>query len=315
MSNIPFIPQRWIALAVFGAILVALPFVFSNKFQLSILILVGLNAMLCLGLNLLVGTAGQISLGHAAFYGIGAYASAILTGDYGWNAFAAIAAGIAASGAIAAVVGRPIFRLQGHYLAMATLGVGLVIYLVLVHENGLTGGPDGRAVKPLTVFGEPVRGELSWYWIIAAVLFFAVWAAENLTHSPWGRSLRAIHASEPAAAAVGIDVRSVKVVLFVASAALASLAGSLFAHAYGFITPDRAGFLHSVELVVMIVLGGLGSIYGGIAGAAIIGVLPHVLTAFKDYENLAYGLLLILVPYFFREGLIPMLAGLARLRR
>jgi branched-chain amino acid transport system permease protein len=311
----PFIPMRWLPLVALAVILVAMPFAFPGKYALSILILIGLNAMVCVGLNLLVGTAGQISLGHAAFFGIGAYASAILTGDHGWTTVPALLAGLLVSCALAALIGRTILRLKGHYLAMATLGVGLVVYLVLVREAGLTGGPDGRPVPPLSLFGTAYRGELLWYAIVAAALFAAIWAAENLSCSPWGRALRAIHASENAAATVGIHVHSLKVTVFVASAGLASVAGSLYAHAYAFVTPDQAGFMHSVQYVVMIVVGGLGSVYGGALGAALLVALPHLLVSFKDYENLVFGLLLMAVPFVLRQGVLPSLAILLRRRR
>jgi branched-chain amino acid transport system permease protein len=311
----PFLPLRKLPLLALAIILIALPIIFGNKFQLSILILVGINAIICIGLNLLVGNTGQISLGHAAFFGIGAYASAILTGDYGWSVFAALAAGLIVSCGTAALVGWPILRLKDNYLAMATLGVGLVIYLVLVHEIGLTGGPDGRAVKSVVLWGTRIHSEAAWYWIIAGVLFLSVWGAENLASSPWGRALRAIHASEHASAVVGIDVHQLKVTVFVVSAGLASLAGSLYAHAYAFVTPDQAGFMHSVELIVMIVIGGLGSVYGGIAGAAIVVILPQLLTVVQDYEQLLFGLLLMSVAFFMRKGIVPTLAGVIGGRR
>ena len=311
---VPFVPARWLAVVAFGLVLIALPMVFANKFQLSVLILVGLSAIVCVGLNLLVGTAGQISLGHAGFFGIGAYASAVLTGDFGWSGVAAIAAGMAASVVLGVGVGWPILRLRGHYLAMATLGVGVIVYLTLVREIGLTGGPDGRPVAALTLFGRRMQGEFAWYCIVAAVLWVCVWAAENLSSSPWGRSLRAIHGSEHAAAALGIDVHRLKVAVFAASAALASLAGSLYAHAFAFVTPDQAGFLHSVEFVVMIVVGGLGSVFGGVVGAAVIVVLPQVLTALKDYEHLVFGALLIAVVFVMHRGLAPTAVNLWRSR-
>lgn len=305
----PFLPNNKLPLVALGLALVVLPYVFPNKFQLSILILIGLNAIACVGLNLLVGSAGQISLGHAAFFGIGSYASAVLTGDHGWNGFAALGAGLVLSCMLAGLVGWPILRLKGHYLAMATLGIGLVIHLLLVHEAWLTGGPDGRPVKALVVLGERIRGEATWYWIVAGALFLSVWAAQNLLGSPWGRSLRAIQGSEPAASAVGINVHKLKVAVFVISAGLASLAGSLYAHAFAFVTPDQAGFLHSVEFVVMIVVGGLGSVYGSVVGAAIIVTLPQVLTVMKDYEHLVFGLMLMAVAYLLRRGIVPTLAS------
>lgn len=308
----PFIPLKWRSLVVFALVLTVLPVILSTKFQLSLLTLVGLNAMVCVGLNLLLGTAGQVSLGHAAFFGIGAYASAVLTGDYGWSGVLAMLAGVVASCFIATAVGWPILRLRGHYLAMATLGVGIVIYLLLVHQAGLTGGPDGRAVPAFSLLGHVVRGELQWYGLTAFLLFVVVWAAQNLTCSPWGRALQALHGSENAAAVVGINVHRLKVAVFVASAGLASAAGSLYAHAYAFVTPDQAGFMHSVQLVVMIVVGGLGSVFGGVLGAAILVTLPQLLVSFKDYENLVLGLILIAIPFGLRQGVIPALVALMR---
>lgn len=310
-----FLPKQPARLLLFAAIIVILPFIFTSKFQLSILLLVGINAIVCVGLNLLVGNTGQISLGHAAFFGIGAYANAILTGDHGWNALAAASVGLILSCTIAVAVGWPILRLKDNYLAMATLGVGLVIYLVLKHELAITGGPDGRAVKSVVVAGTRLRGEATWYWIIAGALVLSVWMAENLSASPWGLALRAIHASEPASAAVGINVHALKVAVFVFSAGLASAAGSLYAHAYAFVTPELSGFLHSVELVVMIVIGGLGSVYGGVIGAAIVVILPQVLTVAKDYEQLVFGLMLVLIAFVMRQGLVPTLAGAFGVRR
>lgn len=311
----PLFPRRILPLLLLASALMVLPFVFPGKYQLAILILVGLNAVVCIGLNLLVGTAGQISLGHAAFFGIGAYASAVLVGDCGLHPVAAMVIGALIACAISGAIGWPILHLKGHYLAMATLGVGLVVNHILVHESWLTGGPDGRPVAPFVVAGRSVQTEAGWYWVVAGTLFVAVWIAENLSSSPWGRSLRAIQASEPAAAASGIDVHRAKVTIFMASAALASIAGSLYAHAFAFITPDQAGFLHSVELVVMIVIGGLGSVYGSVIGAALIVVLPHVLTSLQHYEHLVFGVLLIAVAYSLRRGIVPSLAALLTGRR
>lgn len=310
-----FLPRRPLPLLILAVILVLLPFVFTSKFQLSILLLVGVNAIVCVGLNLLVGNTGQISLGHAAFFGIGAYASAVLTGDHNWNAIAAAGVGIAASCAIAVAVGWPILRLKDNYLAMATLGVGLVLYLVLVQELAMTGGPDGRPVAPVAFEGVRVSSERAWYWIIATSLIISVWAAENLSSSPWGLALKAIHASEPASAAVGINVHALKVVVFVFSAGVAAFAGSLYAHAYAFVTPDLAGFMHSVEFIVMIVIGGLGSVYGGIVGAAIVVILPQILTSAKDYEQLIFGLMLMTIAFALRKGVVPTLAAAFGTRR
>lgn len=307
-----FLPPRPLRLLMFAAILLVLPFIFTSKFQLSILLLVGVSAITCVGLNLLVGNTGQISLGHAAFFAIGAYASAILT-DQGWSMLPAAGVGLAASCVLAFAVGWPILKLKDNYLAMATLGVGLVVYIILTHEIALTGGPDGRPVKSLAIGG--LRGEAISYWIVAGALLLSVWAAENLSSSPWGLALKAVHASERAASAVGINVHALKVAVFVFSAALATMAGSLYAHAYAFVTPDVASFMHSVEFVVMIVIGGLGSVYGGVIGAAIVVVLPQLLTAAKDYEQLTFGLMLMLIAFVMRRGLLPTISGALGVRQ
>ncbi|MBT3239050.1 MAG: branched-chain amino acid ABC transporter permease, partial [Rhodospirillaceae bacterium] len=153
-------------------------------------------------------------------------------------------------------------------------------------------------------------GETVWYWIIAAVLVATVWLSLNLIASPVGRALRAVHGSEIAAETLGVNVVKYKVLVFVLSAIIASLAGSLFAHYTGFITPDTSGFIHSIQLVTMVVLGGMASTFGAVAGAAILTILPQLLTVFHDYEHLVFGAVLIGTMIFMRRGLVPTLADL-----
>ncbi len=298
-----------IALALIVALL---PLILPNKFYYDVAIKTALNALVCVGLNLLIGYAGQISLGHAGFFALGGYASAILTARYGWNGFAALAAGAVGVGVLAFVVARPILKLRGHYLAMATLGLGIIIAIVLNREIALTGGPDGMAVPALRLGEWRLTGTTIWYWISGGALVAAVWLALNLIDSGVGRALRALHGSEVAAETAGVDTARYKVLVFVVSAVFASLAGSLFAHAERFITPAEAGFLRSIEFVTMVVLGGMASTYGAVVGAAILTVLPQLLTRFHDYEHLAFGAVLIGVMIFMPKGLVPTLQ--ARLR-
>src|SRR6185436_6391239 len=185
---------------------------------------------------------------------------------------------------VAYLVGRPILRLKGHYLAVATLGFGLLLAIVFSNEAGFTGGPDGMAVPRLVLFGWPLRGPDTWYWITAASFLIGATLALNLIDSPTGRALRAIHDSEVASRALGVDVARKKLVVFVISAIYASVAGSYLALFNGHITPDIAGFLRSVELVAMVVLGGMGSIPGSLVGAVLLVVLPQALTIFHEYE-------------------------------
>lgn len=290
-----------------AAVIALLPLALPNSYTYEVAILVGLNAIVCIGLNLLIGYAGQISLGHAGFFGLGAYGSAILTARYGWPPTLALGATLAAVALLAYVVGRPILRLRGHYLAMATLGLGIIISIVVTTEDRLTGGPDGMNVPPLAAFGVALAGEKLWYWSVGALLMVAAWLALNLIESPRGRALRALHGSEVAAEVIGIDSVRHKVNAFVLSAVFASFAGSLTAHYAGFITPSKVAFLHSIELVVMVVFGGMASTYGAVVGAAVLTTLPQFLTVLKEYEMVVFGAVMMLTMIFMPKGLVPTL--------
>jgi branched-chain amino acid transport system permease protein len=305
---------RWAASARTGGLLalaitiVALPLLLTNGYFYEIAILVGLNAIVCVGLNLLIGYAGQISLGHAGFYALGGYGSAILSSRYGWPSALSLLAATLAVGVLAAIVGRPTLRLKGHYLAMATLGLGVIVSIVLSTEDKVTGGPDGMAVPPLALFGRALRGEHVWYAVVGLALLLAVWLALNLIHSPAGRALRALHGSETAAQVLGIDAARHKLRVFVISAVFAAFAGALTAHYAGFITPAKASFMQSIELVIMVVFGGVASVFGAVVGAAVLTTLPQLLTVLKDYEMMAFGAVLIATMVFFPHGIVPTLA-------
>jgi len=296
-------------LLVLAAILALLPLVLPNAYYYDIVNRMAINAVVVLGLNLLIGFAGQISLGHAGFFGIGAYASAILPAQYGWHPLAAMAAGAFATAALAALVAKPIFRLRGHYLAMATLGLGIIIAIVLKNESAYTGGPDGMAVPGLGLFGFELSGEKQWYWVFAANLLFSVWACRNLMDSPFGRALRALHGSEVASQVVGVDIARYKMAIFVFSAFFASIMGSLTAHYIGFVTPNVADFFHSIELVTMVVVGGMASVFGSVVGAVLLTALPQALATFEGWETVAFGSILMLFMIFLPRGLVPTLAA------
>jgi branched-chain amino acid transport system permease protein len=294
-------------LALLAAILVALPFVVGNAFYMDLAIRIAINAIVAIGLNLLIGYAGQISLGHAGFLGIGAYSSAVLTTHFGFPPLLAMLAGAAAVALLAFLVARPILRLKGHYLAMATLGLGIIISIVLTNEAAYTGGPDGMSVPALSILGREVSGDRTWYALLASLLFIVTWAARNLIDAPAGRALQAIHGSEVAAKVAGIDVARTKVRIFVFSAVLASLMGSLTAHYVGFLTPGQAGFFHSIELMTMVVVGGMASVFGSIVGAALLTLLPQLLSAFEGWETVVFGAILMVVMIFLPAGLVPAL--------
>lgn len=303
------------ALAVFAIFLAGMPLLAPNPYFLDIATKIWINAIVCVGLNLLVGYAGQISLGHAAFFALGGYASAILTARYNVPAPLAMLIGAALVALFALVIGRAILHLRGHYLAMATLGFGAIVAIVLNRELALTGGPDGTVVGPFSVAGHALPNALSGYVMAAAGLFVAVKTAGTLIESRAGRALRAIKDSPIASETLGIDVAGYKAKIFVVSAIFASIAGSIFAHADRFITPNEASFLRSVEFVAMVVIGGLGSIPGAIAGAAILTLLPQALAHFEDFRHVFTGALLVGIMAFMPEGVVPMLISMWLRRR
>ena len=301
--------KRHHGLLVLAGVLLLLPLVLPNNYYYDIVIRMAINAIIVLGLNLLIGFAGQISLGHAGFVGIGAYASAILPSHFGWHPIFAMLAGAAIASAIAAIVARPIFRLKGHYLAMATLGLGIIIAIVIKNETAYTGGPDGMPVVALGLMGFEISGEKQWYWVVVGTLLFSFWAAKNLIDSPFGRALRALHGSEVASQVMGVDVVRYKVAIFVLSAFFASLMGSVTAHYIGFVTPNIADFFHSIELVTMVVIGGMASIYGSLIGAVLLTALPQALSTFEGWETVAFGSILMFSMIFMPKGLVPTLAA------
>jgi branched-chain amino acid transport system permease protein len=295
-----------------GVIVLALPLFLPSNFYLRVVAVVYINALAVLGLNLLMGFAGQVSLGHAGFFGIGAYAVALGPTYLGLPGWASLIAGVVFSALLAFVVGRPILRLSGYYLAIATLGMGMLISMVVSNESNITGGPNGMEVPRLVLFGWRVAGPLTWYWISGATLVIGVLIVVNLIESPTGRALRAIHDSETAARVLGVEVARYKLLAFVISAVFTSIAGSYLVLFDGFVTPTTTSFLLSIELVVMAVLGGLGSILGSIVGAAILVILPQALTVFHDYEHIVLGAIIIVFLIFLPRGIVPALASLFR---
>jgi len=301
--------NAYIGLGLVIAVLLVLPFVLPNSYYMDLAIRMAINAIIVIGLNLLIGFAGQISLGHAGFLGIGAYASAVLPTHFGFHPLLAMAAGAAATAVIAGVVAKPIFKLKGNYLAMATLGLGIIINIALRNEAQWTGGPDGMAVPAFALFGIELSSDKQWYWVVAALLVISVWASLNIIDSPFGRALRALHGSEVASQVVGVNIVRYKVSIFVLSAVFASIMGSITAHYIGFVTPNFADFFHSIELVTMVVVGGMASVFGSIVGAVLLTALPQALATFEGWETVVFGSVLMLCMIFLPKGLVPTLAS------
>jgi branched-chain amino acid transport system permease protein len=300
-----------LGLLVLGAVVAALPLLFPKNYFVTVVgVTAGFNVILAVSLNLLIGYAGQISLGHAAFFGLGAYSSAILTTRYGVDPWLSMLAGLAVVFLVASLISRPILRLKGHYLAMATLGFGIIVHIVMVQAVTLTGGPDGLSGIPgLSLLGWRLRTDLHWYWLVAGVMLVVVWLSLNIVDSRTGRALRAVHGSEFAAEMMGIDTARTKAQVFVLSALLSAFAGSLFAHQQGFVSPDSFSFFVSIELVTMVVLGGMASTYGAVFGAVTLTLLKAGLVVFHDYEMVILGAILMVIMIFLPQGLF---VGLTR---
>ncbi|UCG13433.1 MAG: branched-chain amino acid ABC transporter permease [Deltaproteobacteria bacterium] len=288
----------------FGLLLALVPLLVTNRYYLTVMVFIGIHTLLVVGLNLLMGYAGQISLGHAAFFGLGAYTSGILTTTYHVSPWPAMVAAVVLTVTVALLVGIPALKLTGYYLAMATLGFGIIIHICFKELVWLTGGPSGLVGIPTLGIGKIMLDEPKAYYCLVWVATTAAIALSlNIVDSRVGRALRAIHDSESAAGASGISTSRLKIWVFAVSAVYASVAGSLYAHFITFISPSSFDFMFSVKLVTMVVVGGMASIWGAVFGAATLTVLPEVLTTFHDYDIVLFGLILMVVMIFMPQGL------------
>jgi branched-chain amino acid transport system permease protein len=288
--------------------LLALPWLLPNRYLLNIALLIGIYCLIVTGLNLLIGYAGQISLGHAAFYGLGAYTAAILTTKYHWGTFLALVTSVFLVTIIAWLIGKPTLKLKGHYLAMATLGFGIIIQILFNEMVGLTGGPQGIAGIPkLEIFGFKFATDLELYYLVWGAVILVQIMVMNLIRSKVGRAFLAIHTNEPAAEALGIDTANLKLLVFVLSGALAGLAGTFYAYSINYLSPNPFGFNFSILLLTMVMVGGMGDLWGAVLGTVLLGIIPELLRQFKDFEQVIYGILLILIVIFMPKGAISII--------
>ena len=305
-----------IACIVFAAGITAVGILVDNAYYLQVMIFIGVNTLLALSLNMLMGYAGQISLGHAAFFGIGAYTTAVLSTTYNISPWLSLPAAIFAAIAIAYIVGIPTLRLTGYYLAMGTLGFGIIVNIVFREWYSVTGGASGFVgIPPLSVGNFVFDTDRSYFFLVWGVVVFFFIICRRIIDSRVGRALRAIHDGEHAAAAMGVNIAKMKLRIFVLSAAMASLAGFLYAHQVYFISPGTFDFLASIRLVTMVVIGGMASIWGSLLGASLLTLLPEWLHAFADYEMMVYGLVLMLVMIFLPQGLTRGIVDIYEKRR
>lgn len=305
-----------VSLIIFSLLIFLIPMMVRNNYHLMVLNVAALNILVVIGLNLLMGYAGQISLGQAAFFGLGAYLSAILTVTLGVPIWPTMIMATVVTGMIAYGIGIPTLKLEGHYLVMATLGFNVIIYIIMIQFETVTGGPSGFAGIPrLAIGGFVFDSDRKIYYLLWAMAMGILVLSLNLIHSRVGRAMAALSHNEIAAKCAGINVENYKVKIFVLGAVLASLAGSLYAHYITFISPGTFSFFYSIQVVTMVLIGGIGSLWGSVLGAILLTILPEALHGVKEYNVLVYGLILMLVLVFFPRGLLTGMAEILRKRR
>ncbi|MDT3426221.1 branched-chain amino acid transport system permease protein [Paenibacillus forsythiae] len=296
--------QLLISLTVL-ALALLFPLVFPSQYSIRMATLCGMYIVLALSLNLITGYTGQVSLGHAAFFGIGAYTAAILATRFGLNfLFTFIAAAIVA-GLAAFLLGLPTLKLKGHYLAMVTLGFCEIVRLVEMNWMGLTRGPLGILnIPPPSLWGFTIDAPIEYYYFIVALVVLTIKLVQNIVDSRVGKGLIAISEDEIAAEAMGINILRYKVMVFVISAALAGFAGAFYAQYMSYIDPTSFGTDQSISIFIMIIFGGLASIPGTIIGVIVLTLLPEVLRGLMDFRLIIYGLILIAMMLVKPEGLL-----------
>lgn len=307
--------SRWKPLLFFAALVIILPFIVTSQYIFTLFILIGIYSIVAMGLSLLIGYAGQISLGHAGFFGIGAYTSGILTVNFQMSPWLAMIIGVIVTFFIAYIIGIPILKLKGHFLALATLGINIIIYMLIIGLNQWTGGAAGKVGIPsLSLFGTSLTDKVLFYFLVWTLAFLVLVISLNIVRSHVGRLLRSIQDSEIATETLGVQVSKYKVAIFALSAAFASLGGSIYAHYITFVSPPTFYITNSILFLIMVMVGGASSIWGAILGTTIIVFLNEVikfvghtyLGISGEVEIVVYGLIIILIMMFIPKGLMSL---------
>jgi branched-chain amino acid transport system permease protein len=297
------------AVALLVAVAIAFPF-FASASAVTVMALGGLFAIVAFGLNLLVGYAGKISFGHNAFMALGAYGTGILTVNYNWSPLAAMIAAVGGTGLVAAVIGAPILRLRGHYLAMITLAFAQIVIIVSTRWTEVTGGLTGiPGVPDFRIFGFEFDTRVKMYyliWFVAIVLFLLSF---RIVNSRFGRALRALGAHQAAAGALGVDVVRCRMVVFVLSAGYAALAGSLYAHFLNYVNGTFFDLSVMIQLMAILVVGGIGTLWGPLVGAVALVWVSQNLGGYAEYSQLIFGLIYGAALLFLPRGAVGEIAA------
>jgi branched-chain amino acid transport system permease protein len=305
-------PSLWRAIGLLA--LVLFPILASRSpFLINLAIFIGIYYIVCIGLSLIFGLAGQLSLAQAAFYGIGAYASAIVTTKLGLPVLVGFGAAIVLTGLVGWILAAPILRLRDVYLAMATLAFGNIVVVVIEQEVWLTGGGTGMINLPAPAIGPLVFNRpLSYYGLVWAIALGVVWIARNIMRSRIGLGLRAIGTSELGAEACGVDVARYKTWMFTLGAMFAGIAGALNVHYLSFISPETYTMRFSILIVMILALGGMDSLLGAFLGAIVVVVVPDLLAGYREYSELIFAGLFLAVVMFVPRGMAGLVAEAGR---
>jgi len=304
--------MSWQKAAAAAIVIAAVCFLVArgNSYQTFIIVMVGLTAIVGIGLNVLLGLNGQISLGHVAFYAIGAYAVGILTTTYEWSFWPALAVGGVAAGAAGALLAIPALRVRGPYLAMVTIAFGFVVEQSAAEWQGLTGGWNGLSGIPgPSLFGADI-GEKGIAYLTVALAVLATFAFARLSDSAWGNAMRAVRDSESASTSIGLDPTLVRTTAFGISAVAAGIAGGVYASISNFISPESFLFFQSILFLLVVMLGGADRVLGPLVGACVVVLLPELLATLGQYRLLFVGLLMLAVLRLAPAGLVGVIAGL-----
>lgn len=303
--------NKKVILPIVVMLFIALPYIFPNDYFIHIAIMSAINVMLVLSLNLISGYAGQISLGHAAFFGIGAYTSALLS-LHGLPVWFSLFLSIPVAAFLGLLIGYPVLRLKGHFFGIATLGFGEIVHLLLNNWVNVTRGPMGISgiPKPEPILFFDFSTKTDYYLLIMILVGFIIYLSIRIKHSKTGRALLAIRTDEITAGAMGVNVTYYKIFAFIFSAAIAGLSGAFYAHYVLFLSPETFKLSTSINILLMLLIGGMGSILGSILGGVFITFLSEYLRAFAEYQMLIYGVMIVLVVIFAPRGLSGLLQEL-----
>lgn len=300
---------------VAAALIIAFPLLVKNAFWIHIGQTIAFTTIVVIGLNLLLGLSGQLSLGQAGFYAIGAYGSAIVAATCGYPLWVSIPAGISAALLAGVVVGFVALRTRALYLAMATLAFGFIVEILAQRWVTLTGGTMGIFGVPQLHFGDPAWGNTSFFWVVLGVLLFVQLVNDYIMGSFWGRNLQAIRESESFARTVGLNVALWRSAIFAGSAVLAGVGGLFFAHQNGYVSSDAFNLSMSLNFLIAVVIGGLGHPYGPVVGAAVMALIGEAIAGLYHFSLLLYGLILFTVMLLLPEGLVGLFARVKGLFR